>query len=330
MYRVLGLSETAIGVYRLMLTRREWGVDDIAAHLGLTHEQVRAHLDELVEAAMLRPSWERPDGLRAVDPHVALAALARRRKSALQESLAQVEQVAELLATEVGSTSTRFPAPVDAERLDGIDSVRGRLEYMGRQARTEALAFVVGTQSEAALDASAEVDREALSRGVAIRAVYTDNAVKDGLTRRYAQWLGDLGACVRTVPSLPMRMLVVDRSAALIPVDPADSAAGALLLREPGAVTAVVALFDAYWQAGLQLPSATDTLGRAGEPPEALGRHDREMLRLMASGAIDESVARSLGISVRTARRSIAALMSTIGAGSRFQAGVEAARRGWV
>jgi DNA-binding CsgD family transcriptional regulator len=56
----------------------------------------------------------------------------------------------------------------------------------------------------------------------------------------------------------------------------------------------------------------------------------REILRLMAAGLTDEAIASRLGISARSARRHIAAIMDALGAVSRFQAGAEAARRGWL
>ena len=56
----------------------------------------------------------------------------------------------------------------------------------------------------------------------------------------------------------------------------------------------------------------------------------RFLLRLLATGQKDEQIARALGMSLRTVRRRIADLMTELGADSRFQAGVEAVRRGWV
>ena len=50
-------------------------------------------------------------------------------------------------------------------------------------------------------------------------------------------------------------------------------------------------------------------------------RHHLEILK---------QIARTLGISLRTTRRRVAALMAELGADSRFQAGVEAVRRGWL
>ncbi|WP_244925358.1 LuxR C-terminal-related transcriptional regulator [Georgenia faecalis] len=51
---------------------------------------------------------------------------------------------------------------------------------------------------------------------------------------------------------------------------------------------------------------------------------------MLASGAKDETIARELGLSERTLRRRSSALLARLGAANRFQAGVQAARRGWI
>ncbi|MFE7408952.1 response regulator transcription factor [Streptomyces laurentii] len=57
---------------------------------------------------------------------------------------------------------------------------------------------------------------------------------------------------------------------------------------------------------------------------------EREVLRMLANGDKDETVARALGISVRTERRMVADLLARTGASSRFELGVKAAKAGWV
>jgi DNA-binding NarL/FixJ family response regulator len=51
---------------------------------------------------------------------------------------------------------------------------------------------------------------------------------------------------------------------------------------------------------------------------------------MMARGFTDEVLARKLGMSLRTCRRHIAALMQDLDAVSRFQAGVRASRASLV
>jgi len=62
------------------------------------------------------------------------------------------------------------------------------------------------------------------------------------------------------------------------------------------------------------------------EPTDAT----RSLLRLMRTGAIDETIARELGVSLRTVHRRITRLQHLLGARSRFQLGVVACERGWV
>ncbi|HEX5861291.1 MAG TPA: helix-turn-helix domain-containing protein, partial [Nocardioides sp.] len=56
----------------------------------------------------------------------------------------------------------------------------------------------------------------------------------------------------------------------------------------------------------------------------------RFLLQQLAAGAKDEQIARVLGISLRTVRRRVADLLSELGVDTRFQAGAEAVRRGWL
>ena len=53
-------------------------------------------------------------------------------------------------------------------------------------------------------------------------------------------------------------------------------------------------------------------------------------LNLLAAGMTDQAAARHLQLSYRTTRRRVAELMVVLGAQSRFQAGVQAAHKGWV
>jgi DNA-binding NarL/FixJ family response regulator len=62
-----------------------------------------------------------------------------------------------------------------------------------------------------------------------------------------------------------------------------------------------------------------------------VGRNERlEILEGLMLGSKDEAMARQLGVSLRTVRRRVADLMTELGATTRFQAGMEAVRRGLV
>lgn len=57
---------------------------------------------------------------------------------------------------------------------------------------------------------------------------------------------------------------------------------------------------------------------------------ERAVVRALAFGGTDETVARRLGVSPRTLRRRIATVMVHLDATSRFQAGAEAAQAGLI
>jgi DNA-binding NarL/FixJ family response regulator len=79
-------------------------------------------------------------------------------------------------------------------------------------------------------------------------------------------------------------------------------------------------MFDAMWRIATPVPSLAP-----------VGTHgfdqDQDVLFLLAAGATDGMIARKLGISERTAHRRVKALMESLGARTRFQAGIQAARR---
>lgn len=60
------------------------------------------------------------------------------------------------------------------------------------------------------------------------------------------------------------------------------------------------------------------------------GTRDRRILALMAGGATDDAIARHLGLGRRTVARRVSAILDRLGATTRFQAGVQAARCGWL
>lgn len=53
---------------------------------------------------------------------------------------------------------------------------------------------------------------------------------------------------------------------------------------------------------------------------------DQTIIQLLGTGLKDEAIARRVGMSLRTTRRHIADIMKLLGAESRFQAGILAAR----
>ncbi|MGY4983970.1 LuxR C-terminal-related transcriptional regulator [Streptomyces sp. 900105755] len=324
MLRSLGMSSHAEAVYRAALRHQDHGVVALAQDTGLTVQEVRAALDELALLALLKPSAQFEGRLRAVSPDVGLTALLASAEAELASRHAQVEAArAEIAAIAADHRSSRsFDG---GTRLEGLDAIRSRLEELQRATEFECLSLNPGgAHRPEARETAAPLNEEALQRGIKIRAVCRESFRNDADTLAYARWLVERGSQMRTVPTVPIQMIIIDRKAAVLPVHVDNPRAGALEIRSPGIVTALHALFEQIWEAGTpfgrQLPRDSDGCTAT----------EKALLKIVAAGDTDEAAARKLGVSLRTVRRMMAQLMERLDAASRFQAGVNATKRGWL
>lgn len=325
----LGLGERAIKVYQEMLKKPGAGLEEIAEELGWSLDRVRSGLDELAEQQLVRPSWETSDVFQPVSPQVGLAALIARREADLtrfQQDLADSKVIAEQLGHDFART-VRAEASGDVERLVGIDAVRTRIEQLSHGCRSEVLSCAPdGAQTQANRQAGRPLNQMLLKRGVKFRTIYLDSIRNDRDSVDYAQWLVGEGAEIRTLATVPCRMLVFDQEFAVAPLDPDVSGSGALVVKGSAIVVAMCQLFVRLWREALPLKASA-------VPPrceDQITSQERAVLDLLAEGHTDETVARRLGVSVRTTRRVTADLMSRVEARSRFQLAVQATQRGWV
>ncbi|MEU9081118.1 LuxR C-terminal-related transcriptional regulator [Streptomyces sp. NPDC048357] len=322
----LGLDRQTEGVYRLMLTNHRWGVAELAGRLGMTDAELRDCLDRLAELRLLTPSAV-PGELRPVHPKAGLQALLQGQEAELQLRQTELDQAREAVACLIDEFSDLYSGNRQrhAEQLIGMAAITARIESLAREAVSECLTFNPGgAQSQASLDASKPLDRDVIGRGVAMRTVYLDSVRNDTVTTEYAGWLTGLGAEVRTAPTLPLRMLLIDREVALVPVDPDNTRKGAVQLTGNGVVAGLVALFERVWESAVPLGAGPE------RDEQGLTRQQQELLRLLGEGLTDAAAGNRLGLSLRTVRRMMADLMEQLDAQSRFVAGLRAGRRGWL
>ena len=159
----------------------------------------------------------------------------------------------------------------------------------------------------------------ALRRGVEVRQLTT----RPGLLadRDLGAIVHRVGGRARVVGRLPFKISIIDRRVACLPADHAVLADGFRLIRDPVLVAALVTLHRRLW-----LDAAEPDPGPSEDPPPALAA----LLPVLAGGEPDDVACRRLGISPRTYSRRVAELLALLGVRTRFQAGAEAARRGWL
>jgi DNA-binding CsgD family transcriptional regulator len=322
MLDALGLSAKDEAVYTAVLRLPHLGIAGLAEHLSLTDADVRAALENLIDLALIRTG---PEGaVQAVRPQAGLTALLVKAEAEIatrQHEIEATRAAVAAIATAYHALDTRE----SVTRLEGIDVVRERLVELAASAQFECASFTPGgAQPAATLAAEAPLNRQALQRGVTIRNLYQDSFRNDPVTLAHAREMAEHGSQSRTVPALPMRMVIVDRRTVLVPIDPDNAGAGALEIETPAVVRAMYALFEYMWSTAVPLGD------RPAPDHQGVSPQERELLRLLSVGHTDESVARHLGVSLRSVQRMMATVSERVGASSRLQVGVEACRRGWV
>lgn len=317
-------------MYRLLLINHSLSADEVVQQSGLQPEDTREVLDHLTSLNLVIEETVEGIGrvLRPADPRVGLQSL-------LSDQLAELhvrQQEYEENRTTIGKLLAEFDdlypthGSPDGQRLIGINEIQGRIKELALSATSECMTFNPGgAQSAASLEASKPLDRDVINRGVHMRTVYLDSVRNDGTTSEYAHWLTELGGQVRTVPVLPVRMVLVDRKVALVPVDAHNSRKGAIQLQSPGVIAALVDLFERVWAQAVPLGAPQQKRQENGLTPR-----EQELLKLLAQGLTDAAAGKSLGLSLRTVRRMTADLSERLNARSRFEAGLRAGQRGWL
>ncbi|MFE1193611.1 LuxR C-terminal-related transcriptional regulator [Streptomyces olivaceoviridis] len=325
MLAALGVDPVTEAVYRAMLNHTAEGVTELAVRLELSEGEVRRALDRLSELALVRHSYEVPGSLHAVSPEVGLESLLARQQAELAAQQQRVEASRAAAAQLIAEHAARRTTAPGVEQLTGIDEIRDRLARLTRDVADEVMTFAPdGEHTAQAIAAARPLNTSLLERGVRLRTIYLDSVRNNPRTLEYLEWLSGRGGEIRTVATLPTRLIIVDRRVAVCPVSSNDTAAGAVLLSGQGTLTAMCALFESVWQ------SAKPLAENSRRGPEGLTDTEAAVVKLLAEGHTDEAIAKRLGVSSRTARRIATGLMHHLNARSRFEAGVRAAQRGWL
>ncbi|MFD3470870.1 helix-turn-helix transcriptional regulator [Streptomyces sp. NPDC058682] len=325
MLGALGLDSDTETVYRLMLEHPSWGVDQLAQALDQDRSAVIRALDTLADLALLRTAGtdgSPPGTPLLVPPRAGLGALLERRQNELARTQMEIDAsrsaVDDLLADYTAHGRT---AAARVERFTGAEAVHRIQSDLSVQARGEVLAFAPTAASGGPWDLDVPIHLDLLARGVRVRVLHLASVEGSPQRRTAVQRLVQAGAEIRTLPSLPLHLRIVDGARAVMPLDPDDPDTGVVLLTESSVLMGLRALFAYLWDMAAEVEDADGT-------PAPCSQQERALLRFLAEGLTDEAAARRLGISLRSERRMISGLTERFNAGSRFQLGLQAAQRG--
>ncbi|GGR73599.1 sugar-specific transcriptional regulator TrmB [Nocardioides luteus] len=324
---VLGLTPDETLAYGELITMPSATAAEFAEALGAfgtspgeAHLLLR-RLEEYGLAARITGDERR---FAAAPPAIALGAMLARQQDEVRHAeieLSRLDEAYRLAAAGRGPTDV-----VDV--IHGEDAVRHRFEQVQLGARERVDAFVrppvIVTSSQ---ENSAE--NKAVERGVKYRVVVERSMLEShDVTVDEAIEATEAGEEVRFADQVPLKLLVVDRRLALMPLTSSGDVVGALLVRESTLLDALIALFENVWDRATAM--LVGTSGLTGDLAKQVDDEDAQVLGLLLAGLTDQAVAKQLGTSLRTVQRRVRALLDLAGVETRMQLGWHAATHGWV
>lgn len=331
MWELLGLEQCDESVYRHYIGRPGSTSGEVSYATGLRESVVESSRARLIDLGLLRP--ESPGELRAVPNGPATlvemfrndldAEYARKRSD-----LAQLEsELTRLTSAQLLCGPNEGDPQVD--RVPSLDAMTLRITELMCHVRTE-VAWVDPASrmpGKARADPAVPSEINAAQRGVDVRVICPPPRLSESSRHRWVDSRRNSLVRTRVMSTPDMELLIFDRRIAVLGDYRRNGDQNALLIRDRLLVYALCRIFETWWVQATDLGSFVD----ADEPAlSEVNGEERVILRMLSDGDKDETVAKKLGISVRTVRRKVSDVMRRMPAGSRFQAGVRAAHQGWL
>ncbi|MGW0977030.1 helix-turn-helix transcriptional regulator [Streptomyces griseus] len=277
----------------------------------------------LMEFALLHPDPDDPEWLRPVPPSAALAQHLHPIEREIQERRRHSVELTESFEPFMDISAQDPPTTHAITVLEGVNRINAALDLATAECRTEVLTVQPGGgRSEDRLSEALERGMSVVDRGVSIRTLYQHTVRHSPGTLAYAERMADTHVEIRTLEELIERLIIFDRTVAFIPAQ--DDRQVALELRHPGLVEYLVKVFEQLWTRAAPLMEEV----KYDPTPRGVSGVQRSIAQLLVEGHVDDSIARRLGMNVRTCRAHVAKLSAALGSTSRAQLGYLIARSG--
>ncbi|MER5736794.1 MULTISPECIES: helix-turn-helix transcriptional regulator [unclassified Streptomyces] len=329
------LDMLAIAAYRHLLEHGRRDDDYLCRRFGIGPDRINEIYRVLTELCVAERAPGRPGAWRAVEPRLAMDRLVLPLEDEARRSAAAAERLRTQLQSLIPVHRTATGACDERHHVDVIDDpARLAATFAERLAACRTQVHVLHPDDYRPWpfrETAAALLAQALGRGVGLRGVLQHGALSHAPTRSMVERLGSAGGDFRTAAELPAHLFVLDDDVCFMSV-PGRSGQGSpfagvgttVMILQPAIVALLTAVCRTAWSQGSPFPPSEK------DHHQIAGHLRQSILRLLAGGAKDEAVARRLGLSVRTCRRHISEIMQSLGAASRFQAGVEAHSLGLV
>ncbi|WP_410788862.1 helix-turn-helix domain-containing protein [Kribbella sp. C-35] len=317
--KVLGLNDDEIKVYQHLLRTGPSSITELGEAVPDREHSIDATLGGLVQAGLARRSGSDHSRYLPVPPDAGLEAMTLRRESELKQARIEVLNAYDEFRRTVHNESTTHLIEV----VTGSAIVE-RIHQIKSGVQREILAidsppyYIGGPNQE-------EIDQ--LRRGVSYRVVYSPESVEvPGYLTENILPCVEAGEQARVLPDVPAKLTIIDGAIAFVSMSARDTDVNRslLIIRPSSLLSALIGMFELCWRNALPLHASV------GAEDDRLEPIERRLLALLATGAADDTIARTLGISRRTFFRYLERLMNRTGASTRFQLALHAARENWL
>ncbi|MCX5096998.1 LuxR C-terminal-related transcriptional regulator [Streptomyces sp. NBC_00365] len=326
----IGLDALSGRVLEYLVGHAPAGSLTVAAAVGASREEVETALRSLEDALLVIPIAGRPPRWKADPPRSSLGSLLARRRAELAQAELYMEQLHEIY-----DFAARPQAPHLVEVLEDTEEVTARYAHLLKASTQEVLHLAKPPYVTGPAGASSHGDaaQPEFREGIRLRSVYDTEGFTDTVSLETALRGSARGGEFRLSSRLPVKLVLFDRTAALLPLHDDRPSAGSIEVRSPALIDALAALFEAIWKHAVpvSLESRQDwPAPRQTRETTRIDERTQAILDLMATGMKDDAIARVLNISRRTVQKHVSEAGSALGARTRFQIALRAAERGWL
>lgn len=322
------LSTVAFELYQFAIAQPGWSKSDASDALGYTLRDINSAITDLKERRLLQQPAPDSHLYVAMSPDVALSELVdydERQLQDLRSSITSRRREFSSLVPVYHEARKQLALDSSVEVLEDPSQIQRLLIDYGRDVTDQVLIAQPGQGYSAdVLEESIEKDLALRASGVVRKNISHDSTRDHVPTRKVVAALTPAGCEFRTLPYIPLRMMVFDQNLVIVSrqLDPNDLAA--LVVRDANLIRILTVLFESAWEFAKEFPF------NVAEAPSKLNNIQQAILKGLSAGHADEAIARRLDINVRTCRRHIAWMLEELGATSRFQAAIKAREAGWI
>ena len=312
---VLGIDEMEERAYSVLLSHRLATTEDIAGLLSLSPRKAQRLLDSIESKGLASHSPERPRRYIAASPELAIEALASQRQADIERARSTIP----VLKKQISSS----PSTQESEQLVELITSRAALGQIVVQMLQTVQSEIVGFQRAPTLQIQGfpyEMPPDLRIRTISDAGYLAVPGALNSLRLDMEK-----GEEARVFPTLPIKMMIVDRRVGLIPLNVEDQGGPVMLVRSSSLLDALYALFELTWERSTPIVFTQTGELKTGTPDSRLSEAAEQVIPLLAAGLNDKAIAYEAGMSTTTLNRRIGELMKSFGTRTRFQLGWRAA-----